>query len=252
MINDKWKITKLSPRLWRDVRRAAFYFLLSAFCLQLVLACSRAKPSVSLEPQDFIAAAQAPDNLQIELAAREPNIVDPVCIAFDEDGRMYVAEMRDYPTGPGEGSPPLGRIKFLEDTDLDGYFDKATTYADGLRTPTSVLPWRGGVLVASPPDIVFLKDTTGDGKADVRETLCTGFPAGNTQHNINGLIWGLDNWVYGGNGGNHGSVHALKTPDRIVSLQRMDFRFRPDTGDIQPSYETTGGFGIAVDQWGCM
>ena len=160
---------------------------------------------------------------------------------------MFVAEMMDYPTGS-----LLGRIQLLEDTDLDGYFEKATTFADGLRTPTSVLPWRGGVLVASPPDIVFLKDTGGDGKADVRETLITGFPVGNTQHNINGLLWGLDNWVYGGNGGNHGSVHAIKTPDKVVSLQRMDFRFRPDTGEIRSSYETTGGFGIAIDPWGRM
>jgi putative membrane-bound dehydrogenase-like protein len=234
------------------VINSAVWFLLIAFSLQLLAACSRSKPSVSLAPEDFIATAQVPEDLKIELAAREPNVVDPVCMAFDEDGRMYVAEMRDYPTGPGEGAPLLGRVQLLEDTDLDGYFDKATTFADGLRTPTSVLPWRGGVLVATPPDIVFLKDTSGDGKADVRETLFTGFPAGNTQHNINGLIWGLDNWVYGGNGGNHGSVHALKKPDKIVSLQRMDFRFRPDTGEIQPSYETTGGFGIAVDQWGRM
>ena len=116
----------------------------------------------SLDPDEFIATAGLPDDLRLELAASEPAVVDPVGVAFDADGRMYVVEMGDYPTRP-EGSPPLGRVKRLVDEDLDGYYETWTLFADSLQYPTSVLPWRDGVLVTQPPDILFLRDTDGDG-----------------------------------------------------------------------------------------
>src|SRR3989475_8269760 len=215
-------------------------------------ACTRPKPSVSLDPAEFIATARIAPDCKLELAAREPNVVDPVALAFDADGRMFVVEMRDYPTGmDGKGSPG-GRVKLLEDADGDGYFEKATVFADGLQYPTSVLPWRGGILVTSPPDILFLRDNDGDGRADERAVVLTGFPVSNTQHNINGLTWGLDNWVYGANGGNRGSARSPRAPERVVPLERADFRFRPETGEVTTSYESTGGFGIAFDAWGRM
>ena len=205
----------------------------------------------SLEPGELIATAGLPDDLRLELAAREPAVVDPVGVAFDAEGRMYVVEMGGYPTRP-EGTPPLGRVKQLVDTDLDGYFETWTLFADGLQYPTSVLPWRGGVLVTQPPDVLFLRDDDGDGTADTREALFSGFPVANTQHNINGLTWGLDNWVYAANGGNQGSGYPAGAPDAVVSIRGMDFRFRPDTGALETSYETTGGHGIAFDAWGRM
>ena len=214
--------------------------------------CGQADSPSSREPEDFIATARIADDLKLELVAREPQIVDPVAVTFDADGRMYVVEMRDYPTQPEDESRPSGRVKLLEDLDGDGYYETATVFADGLQFPTSAVPWRGGILVTSPPDILFLKDSDADGVADVEEVLFTGFPVENTQHNINGLTWGLDNWVYGANGGNNGSAHSVASPDQDVSIRGMDFRFRPGTGELQPSYETTGGYGIAVDVWGHM
>ena len=214
--------------------------------------CGQADSPSSREPEDFIATARIADDLKLELVAREPQIVDPVAVTFDADGRMYVVEMRNYPTQPEDESRPSGRVKLLEDLDGDGYYETATVFADGLQFPTSALPWRGGILVTSPPDILFLKDSDADGVADVEEVLFTGFPVENTQHNINGLTWGLDNWVYGANGGNNGSAHSVASPDQDVSIRGMDFRFRPGTGELQPSYETTGGYGIAVDVWGHM
>ena len=205
----------------------------------------------SLDPDAFIATARLPEDLRLELAAREPAVVDPVGVAFDGDGRMFVVEMGGYPTRP-EGSPALGRVKRLIDADLDGYYETWTLFADRLPYPTSVLPWRDGVLVTAPPDIVHLRDRDDDGVADVREVLFTGFPVANTQHNINGLTWGIDNWVYGANGGNHGSGHPAGRPEAAVSIRGTDFRFRPDTGALEPSYETTGGHGIAFDAWGRM
>ena len=123
----------------------------------------------SLEPEVLIATAGLPEDLRLELAAREPAVVDPVGMAFDAEGRMYVVEMGGYPTRP-EGTPPLGRVKRLVDIDLDGYFESWTLFADRLQYPTSVLPWRDGILVTQPPDILFLRDDDGDGRADTRET----------------------------------------------------------------------------------
>ena len=141
---------------------------------------------MSLDPDEFITTAQLPDDLRLELAAQEPAVVDPVAVAFDADGRMFVVEMGGYPMRP-EGSPPLGRVKRLVDEDLDGYYETWTLFADELPYPTSVLPWRDGVLVTAPPDILHLRDPDGDGVADTRDVLFTGFPVENTQHNINGL-----------------------------------------------------------------
>ena len=206
---------------------------------------------VSLDPDEFIATAALPDDLRLELAASEPAVVDPVGVAFDADGRMFVVEMGGYPMR-SEGSPPQGRVKRLVDADLDGYYETWTLFADGLPYPTSILPWRDGVLVTAPPDVVHLRDPDGDGVADTREVLFTGFPVANTQHNINGLTWGIDNWVYAANGGNHGSGHPAGAPEAAVSIRGTDFRFRPDTGQLEPSFETTGGHGIAFDAWGRM
>ena len=226
--------------------------LVATLALTLAFGCARGNGNgTSLDPDEFIATARLPEGLRLELAAREPNVVDPVAVAFDANGRMYVVEMGDYPMRP-EGSGPLGRVKLLDDTDGDGYYETVSLFAAGLQHPTSVLPWRGGVLVTAPPHILFLEDTDGDDVADRREPLFTGFPVGNTQHNINGLTWGLDNWVYAANGGNHGSGHPAGAPDDAVSIRGMDFRFRPDTGELEVSYETTGGHGIAFDAWGRM
>ena len=249
--NAKYRQVACSPLF--QMRLITFRRTVTALALMWIVAgCAQGNgKGMSLDPDEFIATAQFPDDLRLELAASEPAVVDPIGVTFDADGRMYVVEMGDYPTRP-EGSPPLGRVKLLVDEDLDGYYETWTLFADGLQYPTSVLPWRDGVLVAQPPDILFLRDTDGDGAADTREALFSGFPVGNTQHNINGLMWGLDNWVYAANGGNHGNGHPAGSPDDAVSIRGMDFRFRPDTRELETSYETTGGYGIAFDAWGRM
>jgi len=139
--------------------------------------------------------------LEMSLFAHEPDVVDPVALTWDEEGRMYVVEMRDYPYGFGPDRKPGGTIRLLEDTDNDGKIDRSTLFAEGLSFPTSIAPWNGGVLVTAPPEIIFLKDTDGDGKADVREVVLKGFVLGVTDSNVNGLRWGLDNRMHGVNGG---------------------------------------------------
>jgi putative membrane-bound dehydrogenase-like protein len=187
----------------------------------------------------------ADDNLIVELVAAEPDVVSPVAMGWDEDGRLYVVEMRDYPLGPGSG-----QIKRLEDRDGDGKYETAVVFADKLPFPTSVLPWKGGVLVTAAPDIWYLKDTDGDGKADQRRVVLTGFAEGNQQLRVNGLLWGLDNWVYGANGRSDGDVRKPgDAQGKAVSIRRRDFRFRPETGEVQ-AVAGFSQFGLARDDWG--
>src|SRR5262249_45952607 len=103
-----------------------------------------------------------PPGFRIELVAAEPAVVDPVAFAFDEDGKLFVAEMRGYPNkGVGTGVITSGRIRLLEDRDGDGFYETSTVYAEGLRFPTGLMPWRGGLLVANAPELIYLEDTKG-------------------------------------------------------------------------------------------
>ena len=137
-----------------------------------------------------------------ELMASEPLVVDPVAMAFDENGRLFVVEMRDYSERRDE---KLGRIKLLEDTDGDGRFDKAHVFAEGLPWPTAVTCWDGGVFVAASPDLFYFKDTDGDHRADVHAFVFTGF--GNLAEKLNvqalpnSLQWGPDQRIHGAGSG---------------------------------------------------
>src|SRR3954467_1175932 len=216
--------------------------------LALALVVGRLEAAVysttALTPQAELAAFHLADKqLLIELVASEPEVISPVAIAFDADGRMFVAEMIDYPMGPGSG-----RIRLLEDRDGDGRFETATVFAENLPFPNSVLPWNGGVLVTAAPHLWFFKDNDGDGRADEKRVLFTGFAAGNQQLRANGLTWGLDHWVYGANGRSDGQISGgvIRNP---ISLRGHDFRFRPETGE----FEAVAGrsqFGLGYDDWG--
>jgi putative membrane-bound dehydrogenase-like protein len=204
-----------------------------------------------LSPQAELATFRLPKGFRAELVACEPDVIDPVAMAFDENGRLFVAEMRGYPNrGVATGRITSGRIKLLEDRDGDGYYEHCTIFADNLRFPTSVMPWKGGLIAAVAPDIVFFEDTDGDGKADRKRTLYTDFNLENIQQLVNSLQWGLDNWVYGCGGYNGGTVRSAEKPDMAaVTLKGRGIRFHPDLpGSLEP---TSGGgqFGLAPDAW---
>lgn len=197
-------------------------------------------------PEDELKSFRfADDQLTIELIAAEPDVVSPVAMAWDERGRLFIAEMSDYPA-----ETTGGRIKLLEDRDQDGHYETISIFADKLSFPNGVLPWNDGVLVTAAPNIWFLKDTDDDGKADERRVILTGFAEGNQQLRVNGLFWGLDNWVYGANGRSDGQVRSPNQPaNQAVSLRLHDFRFRPDTGEVQ-IVSGFSQFGLAHDDWG--
>jgi putative membrane-bound dehydrogenase-like protein len=224
--------------------------------LALVGTADNPKPGLSngapLSPHEEQATFRVVKGFRAELVACEPQVVDPVAMAFDEEGRLFVAEMRGYPNaGVATGSIHSGKVKLLEDRDGDGFYEHATVFAEGLRFPTSVFPWRGGLIVAVAPDLVYFEDTDGDGKADRHRTLYTGFGLDNIQQLVNSLTYGLDNWVYACAGSNGGTVRSAEKPDMpAVTLRNRGVRFQPDRpGSLQP---TSGGgqFGLAADAWG--
>src|SRR5699024_2961178 len=115
--------------------------------------------------------------LRLETVAKEPLVIDPVAFAYDEQGYLYVVEDRGYPDPIEKGESPdkEGRIARLEDSDGDGQYDRRTEFATGLTYPNGILPWRGGVFVTVAPDVLYLKDTDGDGVADEKQVVLTGF-----------------------------------------------------------------------------
>jgi putative membrane-bound dehydrogenase-like protein len=190
--------------------------------------------------------------MQVELVAAEPIVRDPIAIAWGADLKLWVVEMGDYPLGTDGKGGHGGRIKFLEDLDADGHYDKATIFLDDLGFPTGVLPWKKGVLVTCAPEIFYAEDTDGDGRADVRTPLFTGFPERNQQHRVNGLKHGLDGWIYCSNGdggvGGDTTIVSVATGAK-TSLGSRDFRFRPDTGELQ-TQSGPSQYGRNRDDWG--
>jgi putative membrane-bound dehydrogenase-like protein len=227
----------------------------AALVLSAVALAADPKPGVPaggpLSPSEERATFRVPGGFHVELVAAEPDVVDPVAMAFDEDGRLFVCEMRGYPNGGvATGTITNGRIKLLEDADGDGYFEKSSVFAEDLRFPTGVLPWKGGLLAAVAPDLLLLEDTKGTGHADRRRVLYTGFDLANIQQLLNSLQWGLDNWVHACAGGAGGTIRSAEKPDLpALTLRGRGIRFHPDVpGSLEP---TSGGgqYGLAPDAW---
>jgi len=255
------------------MRRPPFLIVASAAAAVLIGGMHAAEPGAapaaplaeklpSIPPKSPAEAAKSfrvLDGFRMDLLAAEPFVASPVAITYDENGRAYVCEMRDYPYTdkahhkPNQENPtdaPIGRIRLLEDTDGDGVFDKATVFADGLSWPTGVACWKGGIFVAATPDIWYFKDTDGDGVADVRRKVFTGFRKLNVQAVMNNLVWGLDNRIHGAGGSNGGLITSVDHPDaKPLSVARSDFAFDP----VNEKLELLSGgarFGGSFDDWG--
>src|SRR4051812_15966468 len=205
----------------------------------------------AVEPKDALGTFQVKPRFHLELAASEPLVVDPIAMCFDENGRLFVIEMRDYSERREER---LGRIRVLEDMDGDGRYDKSTIYAEDLPWPTALFYYNGSLFVGCTPDILLLKDTDGDGKADQRQVVYTGFAAGVARLNVQGLInnfqWGLDNRIHGATGLNGAKVTSTQFPGKTIDLRGRDFSFDPrNLSDFTP--ESGGGqHGLSFDNEG--
>lgn len=222
-----------------------------ALSLEGWLAAQNKTPASSRGPlsvQEALRSFQLPDDCAIELFAAEPHVQDPVAMAFDENGRVFVVEMGDYPLGKNGG-----KIKVLEDRDGDGRVDHSSVFAESLSFPNGVQPWKNGILVSAAPDLLFLKDTDGDGKADVRETVLTGFAQANPQHRFNSPTFCIDSWIYCADGMSKTGIHVgPKSSGKPIQLRGSDFRFQQTDG-ASTHFELVSGhgqYGIAFDDWG--
>ncbi len=175
----------------------------------------------------------------LDLAVAEPLLASPVAIAWDEDGRLYVAEMRGYSEDQGE---KLGRIRILHDDDGDGTFDRAGVFADGLAWPTALVCWNGGLFVGDAPDVVWMKDGDGDGVAEERRRVLTGFGTGNVQGLFNSFAFGVDGRIHGAGSSSGGEIRrvdatgAPEGPSTVINGR--DFSFDPRSLEVRPE---TGG-----------
>lgn len=210
-------------------------------------------------PEDSAGRIRLLHGFRMELIAAEPLVTDPVDICYDENGRAYVAEMSDYPYTdkaahkPSQENPTdeaIGKIRLLVDSDDDGIFDQSTVFAEGLSWPTGVVCWKGGIYVTATPDIWYFKDHDGDGVADEKRKVYTGFRKLNVQALINNPIWGLDNHIYISGSTNGGTITKTGDPDfKPLQLSRHDLRFDPrtETLALESGY---GRFGNAFDDYG--
>ncbi|NNE93115.1 MAG: c-type cytochrome [Verrucomicrobiales bacterium] len=216
------------------------------------LSAKSGKESEPLDPDDSIKSIHIRKGYRIELVAAEPLVQDPVAIDWSPDGKLWVAEMADYPLGLDGKGKPGGRVRVLEDTNDDGRYDKSTVFLEGLNFPTGVMTWQDGVLVTAAPKILFARDTDGDGKADEQRAVIDGFSEGNQQLRVNGLRRGLDNWIHCASGAHHGGYgkgNAVSMGENRLVLGSRDFRFRPDQGLIDPQ-SGPSQFGRNRDDWG--
>ena len=157
-------------------------------------------PPKPLSPEEAMKAFQVEKGFRIELVASEPLIEAPVAMSFDDQGRLYVVEMRGY-MHDVDGSTekePTGRVSLLEDTDGDGRMDKASPFLDNIVMPRAVMAVNGGALIAVPPNLFFCKDTDGDGKADVKDIVASDYGTfgGQPEHMANSPTWAMDNAIW--------------------------------------------------------
>jgi putative membrane-bound dehydrogenase-like protein len=204
--------------------------------------------SQPLSPEESAKKWHVREGYRIELVAAEPVVLDPVAFDWDEQGRLWVIEMADYPLGMDGNGKAGGRVVRLEDTDHDGRYDKRQVIVSDLSYPTGILTWREGVIVTAAPDIFFISP---DG---TKKVLYTGFSTGNQQLRVNGLRWGMDGWVYCAAGAHHGGYNKgtqieCKLTGEKIDLGSRDFRFKPDTGEFDPQTGPSQ-FGRARDDWG--
>lgn len=200
-----------------------------------------------VEPDAALGTFLVQPGFRLEQVAAEPLVADPVAMAFDEHGRLYVAAMHDYSEQDKEA---LGVVRLLEDTDGDGRFDRSQVFADGLSWPTAIACWDGGVFVGAAPDLIYLKDTTGDGRADVREVVFTGFERSNVQGLINSFHWGLDQRLHGSSSTAGGTIKPVTAPEAPpLSLRGRDFALEPRHRTL--AAESGGGqHGMSLNDWG--
>lgn len=204
-----------------------------------------------LTPAQSMEHIIVPAGFELQLFASEPDIKKPIAMSWDERGRLWIIETVDYPNRVlPVGEAGNDRIVVCEDTNRDGKADKFTVFADGLNIPTSLAFSNGGVVVQQMPHTLFLKDTDGDGKADLREVLITGWGRRDTHAGPSNLVYGPDNWIWGvvGYSGFSGTVGG-----KPYTFSQGFYRFKPDGSAIEfPRNTNNNTWGLGFNEAGVV
>lgn len=206
------------------------------------------KVQQSLTPAQSMSLIQVPVGFELQLFAEEPNVVNPIYMNWDERGRLWVIETVDYPNEVKADDIGDDRIKIIEDTDGDGKADKFTIFADKLNIPTSFTFTNGGIVVSMAPSFLFLKDSDGDDKADIRQPLLTGWGKRDTHAQASNLRYGLDNKIWGVVGYS-GFYNGKKGKDSLAFSSGV-FRFTPPGKDLEflsTTSNNTWGLGFSEE-----
>lgn len=199
-----------------------------------------------LTPEESMKHIQIPVDFTLEMFAAEPNVMHPIALAWDEKGRLFVLITKDY---PNERKPEGGSdyILLCEDTDKDGKADKFTKWADGLSIPTGMVFANGGLVVSQAPDMLFLQDTDGDDKADVKKVLFTGFGTFDTHAGSSNLHYGFDNWIWGSVG--YSGFNGKVAKGDSLKFGQAFFRFLPDGSKLEWMTTTSNNtWGMAFNE----
>jgi putative membrane-bound dehydrogenase-like protein len=209
------------------------------------------KMQVPLPAEESMKHLVVPKGFHAELFVTEEQLGGgkPICMNWDERGRLWVAMTYDYPNNLQEPGQGHDRIVVCEDTDGDGKADKFTVFAEKLSIPTSIFFARGGVIVFDAGQTIFLKDTDGDGKADVREVLFGTWNMRDTHGTASNMQYGLDNWIWGMQGYNRSRI-TLKNGEETQFFNQGFFRFKSDASKfefVRSTDNNTWGLGISEE-----
>jgi putative membrane-bound dehydrogenase-like protein len=207
------------------------------------------KMQVPLPPEESIKHLVVPKGFHAELFASEADFGGgkPICMTWDERGRLWVALTVDYPNNLQPAAEGHDRIVVLEDTDGDGKADKVTVFADHLSIPTSIMFRKGGVIVFDAGQAVYLEDTDGDGKADVRKVLFGTWALPDTHGTAGNMQYGLDNWIWGMQGYNYS---RLTVGGETLRFRQGFYRFKPDASKLEflrSTNNNTWGLGMSEE-----
>ena len=214
---------------------------------------NRPGPHEFIDGEAAIARMQLAPGLEARLFASEaqfPELAKPVQMAFDTRGRLWVATWPSYPH-PTPFEPRPDKLLIVEDRDADGRAERVVVFADQLVNPTGFEFWNGGVLLASCPDILFLKDTDGDDRCDVRERVLHGLSSADTHHSANSFVLGPEGGLYFQEGVFHRSqvesIHGV-----IRNRDAAVWRFDPRSFRVERwvAYGFANPHGHVFDRWG--
>lgn len=205
------------------------------------------KVQLPLTPEESMSLIQVPVGFGLQLFAAEPDIVNPIYMNWDEKGRLWVIETVDYPNEVKKDDIGDDRIKICEDTDGDGKADKFTIFADKLNIPTSFTFVNGGIIVSQAPSFLFLKDTNGDDKADIKQNIVTGWGKSDTHAQASNLRYGVDNKIWGVVGY---SGYEGKSGNDSLRFGQGIYRFEPNGKGLEYISSTsnnTWGLGFSEE-----